>query len=131
MESLAKKAIVIYAESTPNPASMKFVANHLLLQNGVTAQYLSKEEAKGSPLAAQLFEFPFVKAVFIAANFVTVSKNDDVQWENIINELRDFILFYISEGKKIIIDLPKTEMPVDIFLNYIRTNMMREVCSIS
>lgn len=113
MESFAKKAIVIYAESTPNPASMKFVANQLLVQNNATAQYLSKAETKGSPLAAKLFEFPFVKAVFIASNFVTVSKTDAVQWEEITNELRDFFLFYFSEGKPIITELPKTEMPVD------------------
>ena len=113
MDSLVKNAIVLYAESTPNPASMKFVANQLLVQNGATAQYLSKAETKGSPLAAKLFEFPFVKAVFITANFVTVSKIDAVQWEDITLELRDFIRIYINDGNPIITELPKTEMPVD------------------
>ena len=113
MDSLVKNAIVLYAESTPNPASMKFVANQLLVQNGATAQYLSKAETKGSPLAARLFEFPFVKAVFITANFVTVSKIDAVQWEDITLELRDFIRIYINDGNPIITELPKTEMPVD------------------
>jgi Fe-S cluster biogenesis protein NfuA len=113
MNSLVKRPTVIYAESTPNPSSMKFVANHLLINGGATAQYLSKEETKGAPLAAKLFEFPFVKAVFMAANFVTVSKTDAVQWEDITLELRDFIRVYISEGKEIITDLPKTEVAVD------------------
>ncbi len=113
MDALVKKPVIIYAESTPNPSSMKFVANQLLVHNGATAQYLSKSETKGSPLAAKLFEFPFVKAVFMAANFVTVTKVDGVQWEDITLELRDFIRTYINEGKKIISDLPKTEMPVD------------------
>lgn len=113
MDSLVKNPVILYAESTPNPASMKFVANQLLVQNGATAQYLSKAETKGAPLAAKLFEFPFVKAVFITANFVTVSKTDAVQWEDITLELRDFIRVYINDGNPIITELPKTEMPVD------------------
>ena len=113
MNSSVKRPTVIYAESTPNPSSMKFVANHLLVHDGATAQYLSKAETKGAPLAEKLFEFPFVKAVFMAANFVTVSKTDTVQWEDITLELRDFIRIYISEGKEIITDLPKTEVAVD------------------
>src|ERR1035437_8478046 len=113
MNSLVKNPVILYAESTPNPASMKFVANQLLVQNGATAQYLSKAETKDAPLAAKLFEFPFVKAVFITANFVTVSKTDAVQWEDITLELRDFIRVYINDGNPIITELPKTEMPVD------------------
>jgi Fe-S cluster biogenesis protein NfuA len=92
---------------------MKFVANQLLINDGATAQYLSKQETKGAPLAAKLFEFPFVKAVFMAANFVTVTKIDAIQWEDITLELRDFIRVYISEGNTIITELPKTEVPVD------------------
>jgi Fe-S cluster biogenesis protein NfuA len=113
MNSLVKKPVIIYAESTPNPASMKFVANQLLVENGATAQYLSKAETKGAPLAARLFEFPFVKAVFMASNFVTVSKTESVQWEEVLHELRDFIRIYITEGNPAITELPKTEMPVD------------------
>ncbi len=111
--SLVKRPITIYAESTPNPASMKFVANQLFVQEGATAQYLSKAETKGSPLAAKLFEFPFVKAVFMAANFVTVTKIDNIQWEDVILELRDFIRVFLSEGNTAITELPKTEVAVD------------------
>jgi Fe-S cluster biogenesis protein NfuA len=113
MDTLAKKPVIIYAESTPNPSSMKFVANQLLVHNGATAQYLSKAETKGAPLAAKLFDFPFVKAVFMAANFVTVTKTDAILWEDITLELRDFIRVYISEGNAVITDLPKTEVPID------------------
>ncbi|HET6225218.1 MAG TPA: NifU family protein [Bacteroidia bacterium] len=113
MNTDAKHPVIIYAESTPNPASMKFVANQLLLSDGATAQYLSKAETKGAPLAAKLFEFPFVKAVFFASNFVTVLKTDAVQWDEITLELRDFIRTYINEGKPIITELPKTEVAVD------------------
>lgn len=113
MNTEAKHPVIIYAESTPNPASMKFVANQLLLSDGATAQYLSKAETNGAPLAAKLFEFPFVKGVFFASNFVTVLKTDAVQWEEITLELRDFIRTYINEGKPIITALPKTEVAVD------------------
>ena len=113
MDTLVKKPIIIYAESTPNPSSMKFVANQLLVQDGATAQYLSKAETKGSPLAQKLFEFPFVKAVFLASNFVTVSKTDMVQWEEVTQELRDFVRIYLNDGKPVITELPKQEVAVD------------------
>jgi hypothetical protein len=113
METIVKRPVVLYAESTPNPSSMKFVANILLVKDGATAQYLSKGETKGAPLAAKLFEFPFVKAVFMAANFVTITKIDSVQWEDITLELRDFIRIYIGEGKEIITELPKAEVAID------------------
>ncbi len=113
MNTLVKRPIIIYAESTPNPSSMKFVADRLLIENGATAQYLSKAETKDAPLATKLFEFPFVKAVFMAANFVTVNKTDAVQWEDITLELRDFIRTYIADGNVIISELPKTEVAVD------------------
>lgn len=113
MDTLVKRPVIIYAESTPNPSSMKFVANQLLVMNGATAQYLSKAETKGSPLAAKLFQFPFVKAVFMAANFVTVTKIDGIQWEDITLELRDFIRVFLAEGNTAITELPKTEVPVD------------------
>jgi Fe-S cluster biogenesis protein NfuA len=113
MDTIVKKPVIIYAESTPNPSSMKFVANQLLVTDGGTAQYLTKEEAKGSPLALKLFQFPFVKAVFMASNFVTITKTDNVQWDEITFELRDFIRVYISEGGKIITEMPKQEVAID------------------
>ncbi len=113
MDTVVKRPVIIYAESTPNPASMKFVANQLLLSEGATAQYLSRAETKGSPLAAKLFEFPFVKSVFFASNFVTILKTDAVQWEDITMELREFIRSYINEGNPVITELPTTEVAVD------------------
>ncbi len=113
MDTLVKKPVIIYAESTPNPSSMKFVANRILVENNATAQYLSKAETQGSPLAAKLFDFPFVKSVFMTSNFITVLKTDVVEWMDITLELRDFIRIYISDGNPIINELPKTEMPVD------------------
>lgn len=113
METTPKQPVIIYAESTPNPSSMKFVANKLLIQEGATAQYLSLAETKGAPFAAKLFQFPFVKGVFLNGNFVTITKSDAVTWEDITLELRDFVREYISAGNVIITELPKKEVFTD------------------
>ena len=83
----------VYAEMTPNPSTMKFVANKYLLITGDSAEFSSKSAAKGySPMAEELFNFPFVKNVFIAANFVTITKTDNVPWDFITMELRVIII---------------------------------------
>ena len=91
----------IYAESTPNPASMKFVANRTLLE-GSPIECTSIEQTKNSPLAAKLFQFPFVKGVFILNNFVTVTKSEVVEWNDIYLELREMIQNYLSEGNPVV-----------------------------
>lgn len=113
MNTPTRVPITIYAESTPNPASMKFVADKILIENGATAQYLSINDTKGSPLAAKLFEFPFVKAVFMTSNFITILKTDAVEWMDITHELRNYIRNYIQEGGIIISELPSVQMPTD------------------
>lgn len=110
---LVTRPTVIYAENTPNPATMKFVASRLLVESGATAQYLDPAEAKGSPLAQKLFQFPFVKAVFISSNYVTITKADNIQWEDIMLEVREFLKKYLSEGNPVITELSKKEVHTD------------------
>ena len=99
--------VTVYAEMTPNPSTMKFVANKYLLITGDSVEFGSKAEAKGfSPLAEELLNFPFVKNVFIAANFVTVTKTDNVPWDFITMELREFVKNWIGEGKDVLIQMP-------------------------
>lgn len=99
--------ITLYAEMTPNPATMKFVANKYLIMSEKTAEFYSVAEAKGySPLAEELFKFPFVKSVFISSNFITVTKNESITWDYITMELREFIKNWIQEGKDILIQMP-------------------------
>ncbi len=105
--------VIIYAESTPNPATMKFVANRMLIEDGATAQYLSAEETAGAPLAARLFRFPFVKGVFVSANYVTVTKSDSLTWDDITLELREFIRDHIAQGNAVVAELPKQEVHTD------------------
>ena len=103
-----KVPITLYAEMTPNPSTMKFVANKHLLISGESAEFLNQAEAKGySPLAEELFNFPFVKGVFIAANFVTVTKTETISWDYITMELREFIRNYIADGNELLIKMPE------------------------
>jgi Fe-S cluster biogenesis protein NfuA len=99
--------VTIYAEMTPNPSTMKFVANKNLLGTGDSAEFKTKADAKGfSPLAEELLTFPFVNGVFIAANFVTITKTDNLSWDFISMELREFIKSWIEEGKEVLIEMP-------------------------
>ena len=100
--------IQVYAESTPNPATMKFVADKLLIENGATAEYTDPNNCDASPLAARLFTFPFVTGVFIASNFVTVTKNDAVDWMEITGDLREYITNYIATDQPIFKQQPTT-----------------------
>jgi NFU1 iron-sulfur cluster scaffold homolog, mitochondrial len=93
--------ISIYTEMTPNPETMKFVANKLLFP-GKSADFPDVESAKPSPLATELFGFPFLKAVFIASNFVTLTKTPDTDWADVIPAIRDFLKEYLEEGKAVV-----------------------------
>ncbi|MBI6119238.1 NifU family protein [Salegentibacter maritimus] len=92
--------VTVYAESTPNPGVMKFVANKKLVLK--TVEFKNIDEAKDAPLAQQLFHFPFVKAVFIDSNYVSIHKYDVAEWEEITLELREFITNYLQDGKEVL-----------------------------
>ena len=90
--------ISIYTEMTPNPETMKFVANKLLYP-GKSIDFPDMESAKPSPLATELFGFPFIKSVFIASNFVTLTKTSETEWDDVIPVIRQFLKEYLEEGK--------------------------------
>ena len=94
--------ISIYTEMTPNPETMKFVANKLLYP-GKSVDFQDEESAKASPLAMELFSFPFIKSVFIASNFVTLTKTNETEdWQDVIPSVKQFLKEYLEEGKTII-----------------------------
>lgn len=100
-ENISKKIPVeVYAEVTPNPTVLKFVANKKLVDADV--EYKNIAEAKNSPLATELFNFPFTKEVFISENYVSVTKFDSVEWGEITVEIRSFIKQFIANGKTIV-----------------------------
>lgn len=96
-----KVPVTVYAESTPNPSVLKFVANKKLVT--ATFEFTSIDTAKASPLATELFHFPFVKSVFLDENYVSITKYDVAEWNDITMEIREFIKSYIENGKDIVI----------------------------
>lgn len=100
-ETTKKTAVTVYAESTPNPEVIKFVANKKLVTS--LFEFTSIDEAKASPMATELFHFPFVKSVFFDENYVSITKYDVADWQDITTELREFIRSYIENGKDIVI----------------------------
>ena len=99
-KKVEKAAITIYAESTPNPSVMKFVANKKITDH--TISFENTNSAKDAPLVKELFNFPFIKEVFIDENYISISKNDTVQWEEVVMEIRGFIKAYLEEEKTIL-----------------------------
>jgi Fe-S cluster biogenesis protein NfuA len=95
-----KQAVTVYAESTPNPAVLKFVANKNLVSE--TYEFNSIEEAKVSPFAQAMYQFPFIKSVFLDKNYISITKYDIIEWEAITMELRGFIKAYIEDGKEMV-----------------------------
>lgn len=93
--------VSIYTEMTPNPETMKFVANKLLYP-GKSIDFPEEASAAPSPLAKELFAFPFIKSVFIASNFVTLTKTPETQWDEVIPNIREFLKEYLQEGKVVI-----------------------------
>ena len=99
---MSKVPVIVYAESTPNPSAMKFVASRILFDGQYPLEFLSPEQAKPSPLAQELFRFPFVKSIFLLGNYITVFKSDNVQWEEITLELREFLKEYLIAEKTVV-----------------------------
>lgn len=93
--------VSIYTEMTPNPETMKFVANKLLYP-GKSIDFPEEADARPSPLAQELFVFPFVRGVFIASNFVTITKTPETQWEEVTPAIRQFLKEYLEAEKPII-----------------------------
>ncbi|WP_373495286.1 NifU family protein [Aquiflexum sp.] len=94
-----KRPVHIYLEANPNPNSLKFVVNFMLADEGVSFDYPDQSSTDNSPLAHELFNFASVDRVFIASNFVTVTKKGDVDWIEIQDFIRDHIKKYLEAGK--------------------------------
>jgi len=96
--------ISIYTEMTPNPETMKFVANKLLYP-GKSIDFTDETMAGPSPLAKELFSFPFIKSVFIASNFVTLTKTAETDdWQDVIPAIKQFLKDYLENGGQVVIE---------------------------
>ncbi|MEZ4810454.1 MAG: NifU family protein [Allomuricauda sp.] len=95
-----KQPITVYAEVTPNPAVMKFVSNKRIVP--ASYEFKNIDEAKDAPLAKELFHFPFVKEIFFDENYVSVSKYEVADWDEITMQLREFIRDFLADGKEVV-----------------------------
>jgi NFU1 iron-sulfur cluster scaffold homolog, mitochondrial len=93
--------VMLYTEQTPNPESLKFVTNRMLFKGTGDFSELSNAE-QWSPLATELFALPYVKGVYISNNFVTITKEFNYSWQDIMLDLKEFIKKYVAEGKEVV-----------------------------
>jgi NFU1 iron-sulfur cluster scaffold homolog, mitochondrial len=91
-----KQPITVYGETTPNPAALKFVVSRMLTKNAV--EFKNIDQTASSPLAKELFKFPYVKEIFIDENYISVTKYEINDWQEITLEIRSFIKQFIENG---------------------------------
>jgi len=113
-------SVNIYLEANPNPNSLKFVSEEMLVEPGKNYDFPDLKSAEHAPLAAELFQFDYVKRVFYMSNFITVTKDEDKQWIEIQDEIKGHIKSYLESGKPILnisemeVEVEETEMDVKI-----------------
>ncbi len=107
-EPVKRPPVSVYAESTPNPATLRFVSSRLLVNDGRLLEFRTPEEPVGvSPLAEKIFNLPFVTGVFLSSNFITVTKNNAVTWDLVQLELREYIQEFLNtDGRVVYEDAP-------------------------
>ncbi|MCM0060344.1 MAG: NifU family protein [Algoriphagus sp.] len=96
------RPVHLYMEANPNPNSLKFVANFMLVEEGISYDFPDAASAESSQLAKELFNFAAVQRVFIASNFVTITKSEEVEWAEVQTIFRDHIRHYLESGKKVV-----------------------------
>ncbi|AUD01724.1 NifU family protein [Spirosoma pollinicola] len=121
MNPTLSRPVSIFTEGSPNPNSMKFVVNFELVPDGLSFDYATAGDAlldgKASPLAVALFGFDFVRRVFISGNFVTVTKDDETDWDEVLLEVKFFLKDYFGEQKPVFsqrtVDTNTTKLDMD------------------
>ncbi|MDF9800208.1 Fe-S cluster biogenesis protein NfuA [Catalinimonas alkaloidigena] len=99
-----KYNVHIYLESNPNPNSLKFVTNLVLIPEGESFDFPDAESAAHAPLAQELFELAHVERVFYMSNFITVTKSQEVEWVEIQDKVKNHIKSFLEEGKAILVN---------------------------
>ena len=107
-EPVKRPPVSVYAESTPNPSTMRFVSSRLLVQDGRLLEFRTPEETTAvSPLAEHVFNLPFVTGVFISSNFISVTRNSSITWDLVQLELREYIQEFLNtDGRVVYEDAP-------------------------
>jgi NFU1 iron-sulfur cluster scaffold homolog, mitochondrial len=123
-----KLPVTIYVESTPNPAVMKFVSNKLV--TNTMAEFKNIDDTLASPLAKELFKFPFIKEVFMDENYISITKYAMAEWQEVAAEVREFIRKFIEEGNTVIDEsliqkLPQAEKQQETYFDNLDTTSQR------
>jgi len=113
MLQAAPKNLHIYLESNPNPNSLKFVLNQMLIPEGMSFDFPDAASAAEAPLALELFGYPFVERVFYMSNFITVTKNEETEWLEIQETIKKHILSFLESGKLILDTKKEAPAPVE------------------
>ncbi len=114
-DQMYTRSVNLYMEANPNPNSLKFVANYMLVEEGTSYDFPNPESAQKAPLALELLKFDYVERVFYMSNFVTVTKNPDIEWVEVQDEIRQFITRYLQEEKPLLnTDNEASDEPEDI-----------------
>lgn len=117
MENTIQKApVTVYVESNPNPNSLKFVANFMLLNEGEYYDFPTVESSGNSVLAQELFAYPYVKGVFLMSNFVTVTKDEGTDWDEVKMDVREHIRNFLELGKDVIVEHLEPESASSVVL---------------
>lgn len=94
----------IIMEQTPHPDTIKFITNHILLPSGQVLEFDSSKNLNVSPLVKELFSFPFIKQILIAENYISITKQPHVLWDDVLLELRDYIYTYLNASKPVFVE---------------------------
>ena len=111
MQTAEKRPVNLYMEANPNPNSMKFVANFILVPEGASYDFPDMESAAEVPLAKELFNLPYVERVFFMSNFVTVTKAETSDWIEVRDEIKNIIQSFLESGKPLI----KKAVPQEVY----------------
>lgn len=112
-DEMYKRVVNIYLEANPNPNSLKFVANFMLVPAGESYDFPDAASAEKAPLAQELFKMDHVERVFYMSNFVTITKSEAVEWPEIQDSMRRFITEYLQAEKPVLLEEEATEEEVE------------------
>ncbi|MES2389741.1 MAG: NifU family protein [Bacteroidota bacterium] len=124
---MSQKYVTIYTEANPNPASMKFMLNFMLVPDGTDFDFPDAESAKASPLAEALFQFPFTERVFIMSNFITITRKADFDWHEISSELRSFIKEYLANNGPVLAEKTMRDYEISASAGSDETEMDKKI----
>ena len=97
------RLVNIYTESNPNPNSLKFVVNFMLISEGISRDFPDLASTEEAPLAKALFEkFSYIERVFYMSNFVAITKKEEIEWFEVKNDIQQFIKSYLEENKPVL-----------------------------